>query len=202
MVYDLPVMGGKVKPHQVTALHLLCALAFTGTGAIIAIYNYTIPKWGFALLMAGVALLVITIARNKWLTTTKANFLFRVGEFIISASIAILSIIEQWKFPMGIFGILCAAILFAMFWERAAGQALFIHVDEKGVLFPVTSRKRFVPWVEIEQVVLKYGILSVDCADNHLHQWDVANDANSQTFEAYCSAQVEANRANRRHDEW
>jgi len=202
MVYDLPVMGGKVKPHQVTALHLLCALAFTGTGAIITIYNYTFPEWGVALLVAGVALLGLTMFRNRWLTATKVNFYARIAELVLAMAMAILSLVQGWKFPMGIFGVLSAAVAFAIFWERAAGQALFIHVDEVGFRLPVTARKRFIPWNEVEEVVLRYGILSIECLENRLHQWDIADtNTNDEAFMAYCSTHVEANKG-MRVEEW
>lgn len=203
MVYDLPVIGEKIKPHQVTALHLLSALAFTGTGAIIVIYNYSIPGWGLAILIAGLALLGITIFKNKWLTKTKANFFVRIAEFVLALSIAILALVEQWKFPLGIFSVLSAAVLFAIFWERAAGQKLFIHIDDSGIMLPVTARKRFIPWVVVEEVVLRYGTLSVECLQNRLHQWDIAeSDIDDEIFMAYCTAQVEANKGKRRNDEW
>ena len=196
-------MGEKVKPHQVTALHLLSALAFTGTGAIIVIYNYTIPGWGLALLIAGLLLMGITITRNKWLTATKANIIARIAELLIALSVAILSWAEQWKFPMGIFGVLSAAILFAIFWERASGQALVIHVDENGIQLPVTSRKRFIPWVEVEQVILRYGTLSIECLENRLYQWDIANTSvNEDQFMEFCTRLVESNKGKRRNDDW
>lgn len=202
MVYDLPVVGDKIKPHQITALHLLSALAFTGTGAIIAIYNYKIPGWGIALLVAGILLLGITIVKNKWLLT-KANVYVRIMELLIALSIAALSIAEQWKFPMGIFGVLSAVILFAIFWERTAGQKLFIHVDEKGIMLPVTARKRFLPWTIIDEVVLRYSTLSIECLENKLYQWDIAdNDIDDEIFMQYCMAQVEANKSQRRNDDW
>ena len=203
MVYDLPVIGEKIKPHQVTALHLLSALAFTGTGALIVIYNYSIPIWGLAILIAGLVLLGITIFKNTWLTKTKANFFARIAEFVIALGIAILSFVQQWKFPMGIFGVLSAAVLFAIFWERAAGQALSIHIDDTGIMLPVTARKRFIPWVVVEEVVLRYGTLSIECLENRLHQWDIADsDIDDEIFMAYCAARVEANKGKRRNDEW
>ncbi len=203
MVFDLPVTGEKVKPQQVTALHLFCGLAFVGTGAIICVYNYEIPEWGGAILGAGILLLATAIFRNKWLIGKQANRVVRVLELLISVAIALLSFKEQWKFPSGIFSVLSAAILFSLYWERDAGQALGVHVDEAGVHLPVTSRKRFVGWVEIEQVLLRYGVLSIDCVDNKLYQFDVsANTVDEEIFHAFCKAQVENHVGKRRKDEW
>ena len=202
MVYDLPVADVKTKPHQVTALHLVCALAFIGTGAIIYVYNYTISLWGLALLGAGFALLIVTVARNRWVTR-QANVPVRIAELLIALAMAALSVVNQWKFPGVIFGILSAAIAFALYWEKAASQALYIQIDDTGIRLPAASRKRFLHWTEIEQVVFRYGILTVDCTNNTLYQWNIAGGAiNDEILEAYCLAQVENNIKNRRKDDW
>lgn len=203
MEFDLPISGEKVKPQQVTALHLFCGLAFVGTGAIIAIYNYKIPLWGVAILVAGLLLLVLTIFKNRWLTKKRTNLVFRLIELCVAAGIAALSFYEQWKFPSGIFTVLMGAILFALYWERSAGQQIFVHVDENGFRLPVTSRRRHVPWYDVETAVLRYGVLSINCVDNKLYQFDVsANDADEHIFNEYCKVQVVAAMGKRQDNSW
>lgn len=203
MVFDLPVMGERVKPQQVTALHLFCSLAFMGTGAIIFIYNYQITYWGLALLIAGIALVVLTIFKNKWVIGHKINLILRIKELAISVAIAALSYYEQWKFPIIIFTSLTVAILFSLYWERGIGKRLYAHIDEAGVRLPATSRRRFIGWVNIEQVLLRHGVLSIDCVDNKLYQFDVSGySADDEAFEAFCKAQVAANAGKRKKDEW
>jgi len=203
MVFDLPVTGDKVKPQQVTALHLFSGLAFVGTGAIICIYNYEIPEWGAVILGIGVLLLWLTMFRNKWITGKPINRIIRYAELMVSLSIAALSFYEQWKFPSGIFSVLSAAIVFSIYWERDAGQQLYIQIDDKGVRMPITSRTRFIAWHEIEQVLLKYGVLSVDCIDNKLIQVDVSkNTIDEQDFNDFCKLQVENNKNKRTNNDW
>lgn len=203
MVFDLPVTGEKVKPQQVTALHLFCSLAFIGTGAIIFIYNYQITYWGLALLIAGCVLLALTIFRNKWIINRKVNLAIRVMELFVAASVGLLSYTEQWKFPMVIFGGLIAAILFSLYWERSAGQKMYVHIDETGVRLPVTSRKRFIAWPEVDQVLLRYGVLSIDCIDNKLYQFDVSGTTSDKDeFETFCTAQVLINKRKPVENDW
>jgi hypothetical protein len=202
MVFELPLHDERVKPHQVTTLHLVCALAFIFTGLIIFVYNYTIPMWGLAILIAGIGLLLTVIMRNKWLLKRKNNLAFRIGEFIVAGGITGLSFAEQWKFPMGIFGVLSAAILFAIYWERSVGTVLNIRIDESGFKLPVTARKRFIPWTEIDDVIFKFGTLTVECLDNHFFQWNINTQIDQEIFEAYCIAQVEENKSKRRKDDW
>src|ERR1700740_1331683 len=139
MVYNLPVDEVKVKPHQITTLHLVCALAFMVTGAIIFRYNFIITDWGLGLLIAGITLAIITIAKNSLVTKHKINIVLRWVEMAIALTVAIYSITQQWKFPSGIFGVLSAVLLFALYYERDAGQQMGIHIDDEGVRLPATS---------------------------------------------------------------
>ncbi len=202
MEYDLPLAEEKVKPHQVTTLHLVCALGFIGTGAIIAVYNYIIPLWGGALLFAGVLLLGLTIFKNKWVTSKEINPFLRIVELVIALVVAIYSAIQHWKFPTGMFGALSAGLLFALYWERRAGSTLYVHIDDSGLRLPVV-RQRALAWTEVDQVVFRFGTLTINTADNHLFQWNVAlPDFDNEIFEAYCSAKIEENRPKRRNDDW
>ena len=203
MVYDLPLEEVKVKPHQITTLHLVCALAFIVAGLIIAVYNYVIGTWGGVLLAAGILLAAVTMVKNKWVTSNKVRPVLRVIELLISAAICILSFVKQWKFPEVIFSVLSLTIAFALYWERAADAALKIHIDDNGISLPVTARKRFISWPEVELVVLRFGTLSINCADNRLFQFNVpAYDKDNEILEAYCAAKVEDNRGKRIVDEW
>ena len=203
MDYELPLEDVKVKPHQITTLHLMSALAFIGTGAIIYVYNYTITIWGAALLAIGILLLTMTIVKNKWLTAGNVNTTFRIIELTIALFVGIYSVTQHWKFPGTIFGILSASLIFGLYWERAAGGSLAIHIDDTGLKLPVTARQRFLKWTEIDEVVLKFGTFTVNTADNRFFQWSVPDTKiDNQAFEAYCNAQIEANRSKRRNDEW
>lgn len=204
MVYDLPLVEEKVKPHQVTSLHLMSSFAFIVAGAIIFVYNYTITYWGLALLIVGVALLGVTIIKNRWLIKGKINAAFRLLELIISAWLTVYSAMQHWKFPMGIFGILSVAVLFSVYWERTANRSQTVHVDDDGIKLPGRyGKQRFLPWTEIEKVVLRFGTITIDCTDNTLFQWSLADTSvDQQPFEAWCDKRVEEYRSKRRKDDW
>jgi len=203
MGYDLSLEEIKVKPHQVTTLHLMSALAFIGTGAIIYVYNYIITLWGAALLAVGVVLLLLTIFKNSWVTGKNTNTLLRIIELAIALLVGIYAATQHWKFPVTIFGILSASLLFGIYWERTSGGTLSIHVDDTGLKLPVTSRQRFLKWTEIEEVVMRFGTLTVNTVDNRFFQWSISNtDIDNTAFEAYCTAFIETNKSKRRNDEW
>jgi FtsH-binding integral membrane protein len=203
MEYSVQLANEKVKKHQVTALHLTCALAFTGCGAIMYVYNQDIKLWGGFLLLFGFGLLALTMGKNKLVTSTPNNSIFRVVELLISLLLAGYCAYHQWKLPVWIFGVLAAAVGFALFWERASNTIQLVQLSEEGIKLPVESRRRSIPWVDVENVLLRYGTLSIDCVDNKLYQWNVRPAAfDHDDFEAFCTGLVMAHKHKRRKDDW
>ena len=203
MAYEIQLVEEKVKQQQVTALHLICALAFIGAGVIIFVYNYVIPYWGLGLLLAGALLLAASMARNKWVTTPRHNVVIRMAELAIAAAVAIYSAAQQWSLPIGIFAVLGAVVAFALYWEGKMTKPKMVAVGDEGISLPVASRRRFIPWTEIEQVLLRFGTLSIDCVDNTLFQWNVQEGAAGEAdFEAFCKQQIESHRAGRKNNDW
>ncbi len=203
MEYSIQLIDEKVKRHQVTALHLTSALAFIGAGAIIYVYNFQIKPWGLAILFAGLALGIATIVKNKWVTTPASNLMFRIVELLLALALCGYSAMQHWNLPIGIFGVLAAGIAFAIFWERSSDGKQYIYVSEDGIRLPVDSRKRFLEWVEVNDVIVKFGTLSIDCADNRLFQWNVHNITfDKAAFDSFCFNQIETGKTKRITEEW
>jgi len=201
MSFELPLTEEKVKPHQSTAMHLMSGFIFSGTGAIFLAISQPLKYWGIALLVAGLLLLVTTVIKHRWLVLTGANRIFRIAELLIFLCLASYCAMHKWWVPTTMFGVLSASILMALLWENGENN-LLIRVDEQGIKLPVTSRKRFIDWSEVEKVLLRYGTLTVDCADNRLFQWNVKKmDVDAATFDAYCSKMIEEGK-DRRAADW
>ncbi len=204
MVYDIPVKGDRVKPQQITALHLFCALAFIGSGAIIYVYNFRITYWGLALLLFGILLASVTIVRNKAVVKGTLNLYLRIAELIVSLSLVALSASEMWKFPLGIFSVLSAALVFSVIWERNTGHQLYLRVSESGITLPATFRRRSLPWRDVAQLVLRYGVISIDCYDNKLYQMETMGSApvSVAELEQFCETQITIAKASRTDNDW
>lgn len=202
MNFELPLNEEKVKPHQVTALHLLAGLALTGAGALIYLFQKSAAYWSIAVIIAGIALLYIGMFRNKWLIKKDISKLFRVIEFVLLAGIAVYSLLQRWTPPAVMFGVLSAAVLFAIFWEGGKG-ALLVVIDDAGVKLPVNTRRRFIAWQEIDQVLLKFGTLTINCHDNRLYQWSIGSiNFDKIAFETFCNQQVEEGKGKRDKNDW
>lgn len=202
MNFDLQLKEERVKPHQVTALHLIAALVFIGAGALLSLFQPLSRLWSVPLLVGGIALLLTIIMRNRWVTQAKVSRGFRIAELLVLAALTAYALINRWTPPAVMFGVAAAAIVFALYWE-GNNAALLIHVDESGIHLPAGTTKRQIPWSDIEQVLLKFGTLTVNCADNRLYQWTVnAPGFEEHVFTAYCLRQVEQGRTQRDTNDW
>jgi len=203
MLYKIELTEEKIMPHQVTTLHLINGLAYIVAGSIINAYNFEIRYWGLALLVTGLFLLIATIFRNKWIQKPKVNVAFRMIELLIGACFVSYSLFQNWKFPAIIFGVLAAATAFAIFWERTSNKKQYIVIDNEGLQLPVSARSRFIQWWEAEQVLLKFGTLSIDCLDNRLYQWNIIdNDLNVDEIEIFCRKAIADNIDKRTKNNW
>ncbi|RYE23176.1 MAG: hypothetical protein EOP51_11400, partial [Sphingobacteriales bacterium] len=88
MVFELPLTEQRVKTHQVTALHLLVALAAIGAGAVLSHFYAPAAVWGIAVLAAGVVLMLVAMFRNKWLLKKNTNRIVRVFELMAMLCLA------------------------------------------------------------------------------------------------------------------
>lgn len=198
MTFELTLPEVRVKHHQVTALHLMAALAMIGSGAVLRQYYPPATNWGLILAGGGIILLLLAMFRNKWLTRSKANRVVRILELLLMAGLTVYFIRRHWTPPAIMFGGLSVAILFAVFWEYSVGNVQTIRIDEEGIKLPVTSRKRSISWPEVEKVILRFGILTIDCEDNRLYQWNIAEtDIDNEIFDAFCYAHIEAGKKKR-----
>jgi hypothetical protein len=191
MNYKFTLAESRTKVHQVTALHLLAALAFLGAGAIIYVYNFQITYYGLALIVLALGLMGITIGRNKWINKLEVNVYFRILELVLAVVLAIYSFQQGWKPPMGIFGVLTLALGFALVWERPSFNAIEIMITDDAIKLPSNQGRRYIEWEEVEQIIFKYGILSVNCKDNRLFQWNVKDaPMDPKAFERDCNSKI------------
>lgn len=214
MTFELPLTEQKVKPHQITALHLIIAFSILGAGGLcylLGIYSKvwtnsifhsgTVPAAG--LFAAGLLLLGIVFFRNRWLQQPVVNKAFRMAELVVVLVMLAGAVWLKWWMPAVISGVLATAVIFALYWENNSRRTLVIRVDDEGVKLPVTSRKRGISWPDINNVLLRYGILTIDCADNSLYQWNIGQiSIDKDNFEAFCQANIAEGMKKRSHSNW
>lgn len=203
MRYELPIVEQRVKPHQVTALHMMAALAFVGAGAILSLLYAPAKIWGTGLWIIGVLLMIVAMGRNKWLIKPANNRIVRIVELLILLALAIFTAIQKWPPPAIMFGVLSIAVGFSLWWESQPEGGVHVVLDDNGIKLPVTSRRRFINWQDAEQVIVRFGILTIDCDDNRLYQYNIANtQIDKEAFEEYCRVQIAAGKLKKDKNDW
>lgn len=215
MKYEILLTESRVKPHQTTALHIMTGLALLAVGIVSSVlywFTHISPKFkgahspfgifGLVCMLAGLVVFIIAVFNKKWLRRPKANLILRIVELIILLGSTAGFYLYGWHIPAAMFGVLSLAVLFALFWEQGGSKAQAVLIDDKGIHLP-SIRNRTLPWWEVEQVLLRHGVLTVDCFDNHLYQWNVQPPPFSATlFEEECTARIAASEEDRKKNNW
>lgn len=224
MTFEIPLAEQKIKPHQVTALHLMVGFALVASGAfIIFVFSsmmllpfrwdeiakdspvsmHTILFPEYLMIGAGLTILFLSLFKNRWLLQPGNNKAVRVVELIFSAGIMGYSLYTGAMVLAGIFGLLSVAIVYSFFAENAGGRQPIVAVDENGIGLPMNVRRRHINWAEVEKVLLRHGTLTISCLDNRLYQWiTTQNDIDITAFEAFCNAHIEAAQKDRKKYDW
>lgn len=219
MQFEIILAEKKVKPHQVTALHLLVGFALLAATAITLLAKTLPQNTGDTIqtfsednievllsIISGFSLIIITLAlfRNKWLRRTQVNKLFRILELIACIVVAAFLYLQQYQILSALFVLLVFTVAFSLFWETGKSNlALTVTIHDAGVTLPVNSRRRSLKWTEIENILLRHGALTINCTNNRMYQWMAANnDIDIASFEAYCNAQIQAALKKRRDTDW
>ena len=220
MSFELPLAEEKVKRQQVITLHLIVTFALIATGILLllihvllnslsgsqrdALMSFTLPSvWGVVVLIGGLGLLGVLLFKSRWVTEKQNNRVFRIVELGILLCMASFAAINHLMVPAGIYGVIAGAILFAIYWEGVSDNTLYIHVDERGIKLPLTSRKRFLEWWEVENVLLRFGVLTIDCHDNRLFQWNIKTiNFDKDQFHRFCVEHISVSREKRKKYVW
>lgn len=222
MEFELPLTEERVKPHQVTALHMFVALVLIVTASVVMVSYYAVSHlpiskaiqyknilyygqaFGIGLFVISIALMLAVTLRNKWLIKNPVNnILVRVLEFLMLGGLAVVAVINGYHTPAIIYALLALTIAFAIYWERMNNIPLTIHIDKTGIHPPVTSRRRLLNWKEVAHVVFRFGTLTVNCYDNRMYQWSVGNvDFEKELFDVYCIRQVELAKDKKDKNDW
>ncbi len=224
MTFEIPLAEQKIKPHQVTALHLMAGFALVAAGAFI-IFVFTgmmlMPfRWDeiakdsslnmhkvllpeYLMIAAGLIILFLSFFKNKWLLRPRNNKTIRIFELVFCAAIAGYSLYTNAMVLAGMFGILSVAIVYSFFAENAGARPVTVVIDEKGIRLPMSVRRRHINWAETEKVLLRHGTLTISCLDSKLYQWiTTPNDTDSTILEAFCHAHIEAAQKDRKNYDW
>ncbi len=220
MVFNIPLAEEKVKPHQVTALHLVMGFALLGASAFALLLNNLTIKGpdgqpidlgsptfdlidGTASLVMIMSIIIIISAlfRNKWLRSEQVNKTFRILELGATIIAAMYLLTIDANVPAAVFLLLAGTVVFSLVWEGGRIKKLSVEITEQGIKPPMNLKRRNINWAEVDKVLLRHGNLTINCADNRMYQWTTSkHDTDTEIFEAFCDAQIAAAKKLRKED--
>lgn len=202
--------------RQSTFLYLLNGFTMIGMGAFTYLLgnanwiktvfheSFVSPAvMSIGLLVYGLTLLFAVFFRNKrWLQEPKIAIWIRVFCIVANLKVSILFLLSSWWLAAGIAGVMFAAQVFAWLLQRKIGKPLIAIFSAEQIVLPASARRSSLEWKEVERVILRHGNLTIDCVNNVLYQWPVAQMPNFSTdeLEAFCRAQTEQAKQHRSTD--
>ncbi len=202
------------QPHRQTlALHLLisfvlfaaglfCVVLFwyTGISPHFKIAVGTFGLFGLLCFLGGIAVYTLSVSAVR---RERFAGLLRVLELVLLSGGSILFYLSGWEIPALLFLLLFILALAAALFEKRAPADTVIEVGENGIVRRAGLQSRQLPWRDLKQVLYRRGVLTIDCLNNRLLQYPIDTpEVETETFEAYCAAQVEKAIPQRHRDDW
>lgn len=197
--------------RRVISLHLMLAFLLCGIGAGFRILPYftsmteefttafsPYKSFGVLSLFVGIAIAIITVFFRGIIMKAKGSLVLRVLEFLFISGSAF------WFFKVGqstpgiIFSIIAVLIALIIAWEGFGNAGNKAIISEQGIAIPRGNFLKNIPWYDIESVLLRHGILTVEMPGNRLLQREFRN-ANGDLLEIenYCASEIAKNEQRR-----
>jgi hypothetical protein len=191
--FDIVIENLQKRITQLHALHIMA-------GLLVLVYGLRgfsdLPNTSMQLytgLPIALAILGICIFKKNNLLNIETNRLFR----IIEAAFVTMGGLHFFKYHFTITGIgfIISAILllFMLMIENQILGGYRIMIDESGVTTNSGLRAKKISWQEIDNVIAKDGILTVDLKNNYLMQSKFSNELNSLellAFNSWCAQKL------------
>jgi len=131
-------------------------------------------------------------------------FAFVIGLILIAVSFFVKRIKQSYKISTTVFLLLGTAILcgITQAWyfvfipilylglEKVLGKETFVQVDDNNVIIKKPLSTKSFAWKEIEHIVLKDGLLTIDFNNNHFIQSEIDTDTEEEKFNQYCTSHL------------
>lgn len=206
MQFEIPIEDARGKRSYILLLHIVACFLLIITGIMEVIlyvmfskaaadkfsYFYLLKSGGIVTSCLGIILLCLLIFKNKWFSRQNFNRAIRIIEFLIFGTFSLLAWRLDVHYPAAMFGIIAFILLLALFWESASSGRV-VRFNEQSILVPTSYGSQSLHWYEVQQVILRYGILTIDCVDNRLLQWNIRHATiDDVSFQEFCHAKIAA----------
>lgn len=200
MQFELSLAGVEaVSTRRMTTLHLMLAFVLCGLGGgclVLYWFTATSPKFttayqpfavfGICSFAAGMIIVAVSVFYRNWLMKGKRSIMLRVIEILFLCGACIIFALAGQMKPATIFGIVAVMIAIAAFLEARKPATQVVTINENGISLPKQGITKKIRWNEIERVLLRHSILTIELSGNHLIQRAVTvNTEDTPDIEAF-----------------
>jgi len=191
MNFQIPIKTTGPKRNHVVAFHIFAALLFIAIGAIAFIspvvlgvaqanqgtlnIQYNVINWvGMAYVILGFSIIFLTIIKSKKIIQSKGNLWLRIIEICGLAVIVVYSTWQNWWLPAAYSGAGLIGLILGLYFEFGNNAKRYLLIDEKGIQLPRSAMNKRIFWQDINNIIFKNNVFTIDCKDNKLFQLDIA----------------------------
>jgi apolipoprotein N-acyltransferase len=215
MQFTLPLQEDGVSQRHATTLHIMLAFLLFGIGsAAIGLFWFTSVSpafeqyggaympfifFGVAAILASIAIVSLSVFQKSWMRKERNSLIFRIVEFGLLAISSVLFFLNKWNMPAALFGLMALVVVFAIVREKGRLKAGQIMVDAAGIKLP----GRQIDWKEINNVLLRFGTLTIELNGNKVIQQNIGTPApDAPKLEGYCREMIETHKVVTVDNDW
>lgn len=210
-MYQILLESKQLKRNQITGMHLMVGFLLIGIGMVTWMVPDDVKQpalhflnyFGLMYALLGFAIILICILFNKKIIQTKANAVIRIIEIIALLLMLAFSVYKKWYLPIGYSSVALTGIIITYLLEKNHKKDKKAIFNEKGIKIPGLRRHSNAPWSEINNIILKNNILTIDFRNNKLYQAHLSKnntELNRQDFILFAKEQISNNSANYKED--
>jgi len=178
-----------LHPNAVTrlrlqpAMHALAGILFLMNG--IGVYKSDTPNWGMAIffIVLGMASIAFPFMMKRFTNIQAANSLARTVQAFVSLT-GCLYFLSHLQPLMGILLFLTGIASAYIGWaEYKIFQPCFVSFDMMGIQLPGTFSSRLIGWNQLNNVILRNDLLTIDFKNNKVLQIEVIDEVGAVTAE-------------------
>jgi hypothetical protein len=178
-----------LHPNTITRLrlqpvmHMLIGLLFLLNG--IGIYKSPVPNWSMAVffLVLGFASIVFPFFMKRFSNIQAANSLTRMIQ-AFTCFTGCLFFLENKEPLIGLLLLLTGvASAYIGYAEYKIFQPAFARIDMMGITLPTTFSERLIGWNQLNNVILRDDLLTLDFKNNKVMQLEVLDETGLVTAE-------------------
>ena len=153
---------------------------------VIGIYRGPQPNWFLAVffLLLGIACIGFPFIMRRFRKFTEANTVARIAEAFICLT-ACLYFLSHRQAIIGLMLFLVGLGLAYVGWmEYRIFQPAYARMDNTGITLPTTFARKVIGWNELNNVILRDDLLTIDFKNNRILQLEVLDDPGKDAREA------------------